>query len=319
MLTIARIAASPSMPLWEKIVPALITFANNAAVRLGGGEDFPRGIDGGEGEFRVDVGVDRAGLKPLKSEARLKDPKPEIRSKSQIPNPKRPHRRAAACAAVGIFFLGFLSDFGLRISDFRFTPAWCTNCSYKMSILSHRGHQLPMRSALDDLPGVDHQDAIRPHDRAQAVGHDERRAAFQQFSSELCTSSSVPVSTALVASSSMKMRGSARNARVKQINCRWPRLMLEPRSPTSVWIAILQRLDRIVAADRAGGVDHFFIGGLRLGIADVFHDRAAEQIIHLQHQAHLPVQRIAGDVSGCPAHPPARGPAAVDRTGRSAR
>ena len=39
------------------------------------------------------------------------------------------------------------------------------------------------------------------------------------------------------------------------------------------------------------------VGGVGLGVADVFHHRAGEQIIHLQHEAGLAVERFAGDVA----------------------
>ena len=50
-------------------------------------------------------------------------------------------------------------------------------------------------------------------------------------------------------------------------------------------------------ADGAGGVDHLFVGGAGAGVADVFHHGAGEEIVHLEHEAHLLVQRIAGDVA----------------------
>ena len=176
-----------------------------------------------------------------------------------------------------------------------------------------------MRAALDDPALVDHQDAVGAHDRAEPVGDDERRAALQEVFPASCTSISVAVSTALVASSSMKMRGSARNARVKQISCRWPRLMLRrarrlrcrshlASDMIASWLPIALAA-AITSSSVASG----------LGIANIFHHRAGEEIIHLQHQAHLLVQRFAGRRGGCPGRPPARGPSAADRSGRSAR
>ena len=50
-------------------------------------------------------------------------------------------------------------------------------------------------------------------------------------------------------------------------------------------------------ADGLGGGDHVFARWPGAGVADVLHDRAGEEIIHLQNQAHLLVQRFAGDVA----------------------
>ena len=56
------------------------------------------------------------------------------------------------------------------------------------------------------------------------------RSAF--IASWICTS--VRVSTELVASSRMRMAGSARNARAIVSSCFWPALMLSPSSLISV-------------------------------------------------------------------------------------
>ena len=50
-----------------------------------------------------------------------------------------------------------------------------------------------------------------------------------------------------------------------------------------------------MAADRLGRGDHVVQSRTRLCVADVLEHRAAEEIIHLQHQTHLLVQRFATD------------------------
>lgn len=56
MLTIARIAASPSMPLWEKIVPALITFATTLLFVWAAGRIFRVGLMAGKASFASMLG-----------------------------------------------------------------------------------------------------------------------------------------------------------------------------------------------------------------------------------------------------------------------
>ena len=51
----------------------------------------------------------------------------------------------------------------------------------EMGVLPAFGDQFAVRSALDDLAGVDDEDAVGLHDRAQAVRHDECRTAPQQL------------------------------------------------------------------------------------------------------------------------------------------
>mmetsp|Transcript_7994 Transcript_7994/g.15173 ORF Transcript_7994/g.15173 Transcript_7994/m.15173 type:complete len:88 (-) Transcript_7994:501-764(-) len=54
------------------------------------------------------------------------------------------------------------------------------------------------------------------------------------FSSAACTNASLSVSSALVASSSRRTRGSCRTARAMATRCFCPPLSCTPRSPTSV-------------------------------------------------------------------------------------
>jgi ABC-type Na+ efflux pump permease subunit len=51
MLTIARIAASPSIPLWQRLVPAVITFATTILFVWGAGRIFRVGLMAGKANF----------------------------------------------------------------------------------------------------------------------------------------------------------------------------------------------------------------------------------------------------------------------------
>ena len=51
----------------------------------------------------------------------------------------------------------------------------------QMSILPPGRKQLAVRPALDDATCVDDENAIRLEDGAQPMGHDERRAASEEF------------------------------------------------------------------------------------------------------------------------------------------
>ena len=56
---------------------------------------------------------------------------------------------------------------------------------------------------------------------------------FMRCASESWMSASDSLSSALVASSRMRMRGSARKARAMAMRCFWPPESLQPRSPSS--------------------------------------------------------------------------------------
>ena len=98
------------------------------------------------------------------------------------------------------------------------------------------GHQLLVgalrrrrgrRSSSDDPVGQAQRGDAVGDDQA-ASGRRAPRAAGRR------SRSSVAASTALVASSSTRIRGSDRIARASATRCRWPPLRLSPRSPTRV-------------------------------------------------------------------------------------
>jgi hypothetical protein len=86
-------------------------------------------------------------------------------------------------------------------------------------------------AALDDLAAFEHQDLIGAADRGESVRDDEGGAAVAQPPQII---SSLSLSSDDVASSRMRMRGSASRARAIDTRWRWPPESLMPRSPTTV-------------------------------------------------------------------------------------
>ena len=98
-----------------------------------------------------------------------------------------------------------------------------------------RREQLVVRALLDDLAVLEDDDQVGVADRREPVGDDERGPAVQQRARSACSIfRSVPMSTELVASSRIRMRGSASSARANATSCRWPSESREPRSPSCV-------------------------------------------------------------------------------------
>ena len=95
--------------------------------------------------------------------------------------------------------------------------------------------QLVVRALLDDPAVLEHDDQVGVADRREPVRDDERRAAREQLAQRaLDALRSVPMSTADVASSRMRIRGSASSARANATSWRWPSERRVPRSPSSV-------------------------------------------------------------------------------------
>jgi len=80
----------------------------------------------------------------------------------------------------------------------------------------------------------DDQDLIGLPDRAEAMGDDETRPSLINFPMASWRCISVRVSTLLVASSRIRMAGSARIARATVDSCRCPWLRLPPSSLRTV-------------------------------------------------------------------------------------
>ena len=112
-------------------------------------------------------------------------------------------------------------------------------------------------------------------------------------------STSVRVSTELVASSRIRIVGSARKARAMVSSCFSPALTVPPSSSIMRVVAVGQRVHEAVDVGRPGGLEDLLLGGVEVAVRDVVADRAAEQPGVLQHHADVGAQvvpRHVGDV-----------------------
>ena len=103
-------------------------------------------------------------------------------------------------------------------------------------------------------------------------------------------------SSELVASSRMRMRGSARMARAMETRWRWPPESLTPRSPTMVSYCSGKLLGELVDAGDAAGFQDLLFGGVGAGEGDVLADGAVEEEGLLQHDAEL--RAVAAEADG---------------------
>ena len=100
-----------------------------------------------------------------------------------------------------------------------------------------------------------------------------------------CSSSSVRVSTELVASSRISSAGSARNARAIVTSCRSPALKVGALLVDDGVVAVGQRVHEAVHERRPRGLEDLLLGRVRAAVGDVVADRALEQPGVLQHHA----------------------------------
>jgi hypothetical protein len=91
-----------------------------------------------------------------------------------------------------------------------------------------------VRALLDDAAVLEHDDQVGVADRREPVRDHERGPAGEQAAGAPLDLRSVPMSTDEVASSRIRMRGSARRARAKATSWRWPSERRVPRSPSCV-------------------------------------------------------------------------------------
>ena len=91
-----------------------------------------------------------------------------------------------------------------------------------------------MGAALGDAPSVEHDDLVGIHDGRQAVRDDERGAVPRDRAQRGLDFLLGAVSSALVASSRIRMRGSFRMVRAIATRCFSPPDSFRPRSPTVV-------------------------------------------------------------------------------------
>ena len=110
-------------------------------------------------------------------------------------------------------------------------------------------------------------------------------------------STSVRVSTLLVASSRMRMLGSARNARAIVSSCFWPDGDVRGVLVEHGVVALGQGAHEVVDVGGLGGGDDLLVGRARLAVGDVVADRAGEQPGVLQHHAERAAHLVAGEVA----------------------
>ena len=111
------------------------------------------------------------------------------------------------------------SGFGIDVADLR----------HVQLVVMALGHQLVVVADLDDAAAVHDHQPVGLAQRAQAVGDGDGGAALTRLSSAFWISFSVSVSTAEVASSRIRMRGSISRARAMEMRWRSP-----PDSPGRV-------------------------------------------------------------------------------------
>lgn len=121
---------------------------------------------------------------------------------------------------------------------------------------------------------------------------------------------SVRVSTEAVASSSTRMRGSAKMARAKDSSCFSP---VDSRSPPLAYIAVqalLQLVHHFLGGDQPEGGLDLLLGGVRIAVEQIFPDGAGEQVGGLEHIADGAVEPQLGAL---PDVPPVNGHLAAGR------
>ena len=90
--------------------------------------------------------------------------------------------------------------------------------------------QLVVGAGFHNALGAKHQDAVVVLDGGQAVGNGQGGAAMGQLFQLCPTRISLSLSSALVASSRIRMGGFFRNTRAMAMRCFWPPESLTPRS-----------------------------------------------------------------------------------------
>src|SRR5438552_10858896 len=108
---------------------------------------------------------------------------------------------------------------------------------------------------------------------------------------------SVRVSTDDVASSRMRMRGSASAAARDREQLALPLAQARAALAQDGVIALGQATNEIVGARELGRGQHLVVARLRTTVADVVHDRIAEQERVLQDDANLRAERARADVA----------------------
>ncbi len=118
---------------------------------------------------------------------------------------------------------------------------------------------------------------MRAPDRREAVRDDQRRAAVQKPVERLLDQRSECVSSELVASSRIRMRGSRKTARAIAMRWRWPPERRMPRSPTR-WHTRPESSARTLRRWRRGRQRDLGVGRVDVAVANVVGDRPAEEL-----------------------------------------
>ena len=114
---------------------------------------------------------------------------------------------------------------------------------------------------------------------------------FERSAAMACwMSTSVRVSTELVASSRMRIVGSARKARAMVSSCFSPALTRAALVVDDRVVAVGQRVHEAVDVGGRGRLEDLLLGGVEVAVGDVLADRAAEQPRVLQHHADVRAQ-----------------------------
>ena len=115
--------------------------------------------------------------------------------------------------------------------------------------------------------------------------------------SACCTSRSDGMSSDEVASSRISTAGSARNARAKATSWRWPALSSAASVGDLGLVALGQRADEAVGAERGGAASTTPRCGAGPAEADVVGDRAGEQVVLLGDHHHRRGAGLVGEVA----------------------
>ena len=157
--------------------------------------------------------------------------------------------------------------------------------------------QLAEGAALDDAAAVQHQDVIGVGDRGEAVRDDEGGAALRSRSSARLMRASVSTSSALVASSRIRIgaffEDGAGDGDALALAARQRGAALA--DDELVGAGLLG--DEIVRLGQPRGLLDLGVGGLGPADADVLGDRAVEQAGVLEHHRHVVAQRVERHVA----------------------
>ena len=159
------------------------------------------------------------------------------------------------------------------------------SCRYRPPSASSSG----VRAPLHDVALLQHQDLVRAADGREPVrDHEGRAPRAQRAAGRRWISASLSLSRLDVASSRIRMRGSARIARAIATRCRCPPESFTPALAHDGVVPLGEALARTRrSAPCPAGREDLGARGARLGEGDVLGDGAVEEEVVLQHHAQL--------------------------------